>query len=134
MWAGPAAVTVVGDAPPPRAVRRWRLAVPAVAVLVAAGVAAPAHAAQWSVSTTADSGPGSLRQAVLDANAAPGPDAIAISVTGTVSLASALAGLSDDVTIAGPGADRVAIARGAAAPFGCSASIRASRRRFRGCA
>jgi hypothetical protein len=46
------------------------------------------------VTNTNDSGPGSLRQAILDANAAPGPDEIGFSIPGAgphaISLASAL--------------------------------------------
>jgi len=40
----------------------------------------PAEGAAFVVTTAADSGPGSLRQAVLDANAAPGPDVITFSL------------------------------------------------------
>ena len=39
--------------------------------------------ATYMVTTTADSGPGSLRQAILDANANPGTDAIAFNIPGT---------------------------------------------------
>ena len=35
---------------------------------------------EYVVTTTADSGPGSLRQAILDANAAPGKDAISFDI------------------------------------------------------
>src|SRR5687767_4517653 len=40
---------------------------------------------EFRVTTTADSGPGSFRQAILDSNAKPGPDAItfAIAADGT---------------------------------------------------
>jgi hypothetical protein len=34
----------------------------------------------YSVSTTGDSGPGSLRQAILDANSNPGPDTIQFGI------------------------------------------------------
>ena len=54
--------------------------VPVVAVLAAASVLAPsAGAATFTVSSTADSGGGSLRQAVLDANASGTDDTIAFS-------------------------------------------------------
>src|SRR5438445_2577912 len=39
-----------------------------------------AQTATFVVTNTADSGPGSLRQAILDANARPGPDVIAFSI------------------------------------------------------
>lgn len=50
-------------------------------VLVAAIATAPAlSAAELSVTTTADTGPGSLRQAIEDANAAPGSDVISFAI------------------------------------------------------
>jgi hypothetical protein len=63
-------------------------------------------AATYTVTTTADSGPGSLRQAILDANANPGADTItfAIGATGsqqTIQPASALPIITDPVTIDG---------------------------------
>ncbi len=69
--------------------------------------AAPAAAATFTVTTTADSGPGSLRQAILDANAAPGADTIDFAVAGTITPTSALPSITDTVTIDGytaPGA------------------------------
>ncbi len=41
-----------------------------------------AHAATLTVNTTDDNGPGSLRQAILDANASPGPDTITFNIAG----------------------------------------------------
>ena len=38
------------------------------------------NAAIFTVTTTADSGAGSLRQAILDANANPGPDEIRFNI------------------------------------------------------
>jgi len=40
-------------------------------------------AATFTVTNTNDTGPGSLRQAILDANATPGPDVIVFNITGT---------------------------------------------------
>ncbi|MGZ5544398.1 MAG: beta strand repeat-containing protein, partial [Limisphaerales bacterium] len=54
------------------------------------------------VSTTADSGAGSLRDAMTCANNLPGPDVISVSVRGTINLLSPLPDLTDDVTINGP--------------------------------
>ena len=72
---------------------------------LATGLAAPSlFAAVFSVTTTADAGPGSLRQAILDANGAPGPDEIVFSIgTGVASIAptGALPPLTDPVTIDG---------------------------------
>ena len=79
--------------------RRW---------LLTAGVflaASPLLANTYTVTTTADSGAGSLRQAVLDANANPGADTIAFNIVGggvqTITLASPLAGITSPVTING---------------------------------
>ena len=55
------------------------------------------------VTTPADSGPGSLREAILCANANPGPDTIAFNIMGgiprTISLVTPLPSLIDDATI-----------------------------------
>ncbi|MBA3943843.1 MAG: tandem-95 repeat protein [Herpetosiphonaceae bacterium] len=59
----------------------------ALLVLLCAGfVALPvpaAHAAGFVVTTTADSGPGSLRQAITDANNSSGADTISFNIPGT---------------------------------------------------
>ncbi|MEP6940595.1 MAG: choice-of-anchor Q domain-containing protein [Rudaea sp.] len=86
-----------------------------VAVLLALGVAGPACAATFVVSSTADSGPGTLRQAVLDANAKSGaqtiefalPDRSAITLT-----SGQLALTGPDVTVQGPGRDQLTISGG----------------------
>ena len=71
----------------------------------------PAYAATFSVTTTADSGKGSLRQALLDANATPGADTIAFAIPGSgeqrIALKTELPAITDVVTIDGysqPGA------------------------------
>ena len=73
--------------------------------------AGPAHAADFGVTNTGDGGPGSLRQAILDANARSGADRISFAIPGegvkTISPASALPTITDPVTIDGytqPGA------------------------------
>ncbi|HKC44608.1 MAG TPA: DUF4347 domain-containing protein, partial [Burkholderiales bacterium] len=57
------------------------------------------------VTNTNDSGLGSLRQAILDANAALGADTIVFNIPGagvrTIALSSALPNITDDVTIDG---------------------------------
>lgn len=64
-----------------------------------------AAAATFTVTNTADTGPGSLRQAILEANASPGPDAIHFSLAGpgphTIAPASTLPILTQPVTIDG---------------------------------
>ena len=65
---------------------------------------AAARAATYTVTTTADSGVGSLRQAVADANGNPGTDTIAFDIPGsgvqTITLASALT-VTDSVLVDG---------------------------------
>jgi Ca2+-binding RTX toxin-like protein len=62
------------------------------------------------VSNLNDSGPGSFRQAVIDANAAVGADIIdATGILGTITLTSGELGLTESVTINGPGADKLVI-------------------------
>jgi|GEM_PF-3258382 len=84
------------------------------AVLMAAVLSAPSTAvsAEITVTTTNDNGTGSLRQAILDANADSGEDTIVFSeagTTGIITLASALPDITDNVTIEGPGADQLTI-------------------------
>lgn len=61
--------------------------------------------ANFSVTTTANAGVGSLRQAILDANAAPGADVIDFAISGsgikTIKLNSALPTITETVTIDG---------------------------------
>jgi len=75
----------------------------AMAALAAITVA-PAQAVALTVTNLNDSGVGSLRQAILDANATRRDETITFSVTGTITLTSGQLTLTDDVTIDGPGA------------------------------
>ena len=68
-----------------------------------------AYADTYDVSNTNDTGDGSLRKAITDANANPGHDTITFSTSGTITLGSALPQITDDVTITGPGADTLSI-------------------------
>src|SRR5262245_36552765 len=80
-------------------------------ILVGVLLAAQAgRSATFSVDTTNDSGAGSLRQAILDANANPGPDTIAFNIPGgtagetpvqTISLLSPLPTITSPVIIDG---------------------------------
>ena len=66
------------------------------------------YAATYSVGNTNDSGSGSLRQAIIDANGNSGMDEIALNVTGTITLSSQLE-ISSDMIIQGPGPDQLFI-------------------------
>jgi hypothetical protein len=65
----------------------------------------------FSVTNTNDSGLGSLRQAILEANAdtAGVPHVITVSATGTLTLLSELPSFSVPITINGPGADQFVV-------------------------
>jgi hypothetical protein len=71
----------------------------------------------FTVNNVSNTGLGSLRQAILDANAAPGNDVItfASGVSGTISLATELPHLSSNVELRGPGAKTVTVRRSATA-------------------
>jgi hypothetical protein len=71
-----------------------------------------AEAETFVVTTNADAGPGSLRQAILDANAAPGDDVItfAPSLNGqTIRLTTGQLIANGNVSILGPGQDQCTI-------------------------
>jgi hypothetical protein len=91
-----------------------RLAVPpAVVALLALILTSPAvaQAQTFTVANLENSGPGSLREAVKEANAAAGADAIdfAPQVTGTISLSGTGLTITDAVDIVGPGAAALTI-------------------------
>lgn len=80
-----------------------RVALAAVACLLAPR-ASSVRAATFTVVSTNDGGPGSLRQAVIDANASPGPDTIQFSIQSgpqTISPASPLPTIDRPLTIDG---------------------------------
>src|SRR5438067_13661342 len=81
-----------------------------LAALALAG-ARSAGAATFTVGNTSDSGAGSLRQAILDANGAAGADTILFGsgVTGTITLTSGQLSITGDLTITGPGANRLTV-------------------------
>src|SRR5438045_8398075 len=75
-----------------------------LALVCAAAVSA--HANIITVTNTNDSGPGSLRQALADANDG---DTINFAVTGTIGLTSGELLVSTSITISGPGAANLAV-------------------------
>src|SRR5207302_9350473 len=82
----------------------WRGIVLVAATGLFALLGAQAARGAWFVGTNAaDSGPGSLRPAILDANATPGPDTISFAIPGagthTISLLSPLPFVSDPAVI-----------------------------------
>src|SRR5262245_53449589 len=65
----------------------------------------------FTVGNLADSGPGSLRQAIFDANDNPGADVVtfAPSLRGTVTLTSGELSITDDLILDGPGVNRLTV-------------------------
>ena len=70
--------------------------------------------AVFSVTNLDNAGTGSLRQAMIEANAAGTDDEIvfAAGVTGAINLTSALPSINDSLTIIGPGAEQLTINAG----------------------
>jgi len=97
-----------------RAALRSRPARPlaAVGTLILALAGPPGvRADTYTVINANDAGPGSLRQAVLDANAQPGADEILFdsTVTGTIQLSSGGLEVIDSLSIRGPGAETLTV-------------------------
>src|SRR6267143_3470904 len=69
-------------------------------------VALPVHAATITVTNTNDSGTGSLRQALANANDG---DTINFAVTAAITLTNGGLGITKNVTISGPGTNPLAI-------------------------
>jgi len=95
-----------------RLIGRW-IAI-GLCVLVCIGTlpfqAARVAAAGYTVTTTSDSGGGSLRAAIMQVNAGTGTgDTITITATGTITLVSGLPALAKPVTIMGPGAGMLTV-------------------------
>jgi hypothetical protein len=90
--------------------RQYRHSLITLLILGLFGVS-PVNSAYYAVTNTDDSGPGSLRQALLDANTVPaGADTIDLTgVAGTITLTSGQLAITDAVTITGPGAGALTI-------------------------
>lgn len=95
-------ITRPGDA----ALRRARLSVLIALLLPSLGMAAT-----FNVTTTSDSGAGSLRDAIDQANRTAGADTVtfAANVTGTITLTGGAIDVLDAVRVVGPGAQRLSI-------------------------
>ncbi|MEM8998530.1 MAG: hypothetical protein AAGF23_27335, partial [Acidobacteriota bacterium] len=78
----------------------------ALAALIGLLAAAPSHAATFFVDSLGDSGPETLRQAILDANGSPGPDTILFGagLSGTILLSGPLPPVLESLSIIGPAA------------------------------
>jgi trimeric autotransporter adhesin len=92
--------------------RKWAKAFSALTLVSSLGMGA-AYGAQFTVTSTADAGAGSLRAAITSANGAAGADTIRFNITGagvrTITLASALPTITGQVLIDGytqPGSSR----------------------------
>jgi hypothetical protein len=76
-----------------------------VLAAVAAAVPADASASTYTVTSTGNAGPGTLRRAIVDANAHAGPDSVRFSLSGsgvrTIGITSGLPTVTETVTING---------------------------------
>jgi hypothetical protein len=73
--------------------------------------------ATFTVTSLGDSGPGTLRDCLTQANSTPGADTILFTVTGIINLNSVLPAIVDDVTITGPGSSVLQINHASSTPF-----------------
>lgn len=89
----------------------------AVATLALLLTPSTAGAANFTVDTVANSGDGSLREAITDANTNGEADVITITASGTISLQSALPTIVSEVEINGPGVEQLTVQRGVSDKF-----------------
>lgn len=89
------------------------------ALLAICALASPLGAATFVLTNTADSGPGSLRQAMADARAQPGPhDIDATGLTGTIVVSSGpLPSVVEHVALNGPGSASLTLEHGPGPAF-----------------
>jgi uncharacterized membrane protein len=76
------------------ATRRFSILALLALLAAFAPAARQALAASYVVTSFADSGPGTLREAITNANASPGPDTITFSAAGTINVVTPLPALS----------------------------------------
>jgi hypothetical protein len=89
--------------------KRFGIALGVAAATMLALGAQSAAAGTINVTSTNDSGPGSLRTAINWANQNPGPDRIVIEATGTIQLQDPLPRLLTAMAIQGPGSTRLSL-------------------------
>src|SRR5580765_5887839 len=82
---------------------RKALALAILAVVARGQAQAPPAGGAFTVTNLADSGPGTLREAMISLTSFPGTNTILLSVTGTISLASSLPDVTSSVAFVGPG-------------------------------
>jgi hypothetical protein len=74
-----------------------------VLFLIGMGITSSSYALMYQVTNANDSGPGSLRQAILDANSTPGLDSITFTGDFTIYPTSLLPAITDSISIDGSG-------------------------------
>jgi hypothetical protein len=92
--------------------KRRRLAAGAgLGIGAALGASATAEAADFTVSNLNDAGAGSLRQAILDSNTAPGADRVLFQsgLTGTITLTGGQITIDGSLEILGPGSGQLTV-------------------------
>jgi hypothetical protein len=90
--------TVLNHHPDAAPLRRRALGLAIGAALAASA----AHAADFPVTTAADAGAGSLRDAISQANASAGPDSISFAGVDSITLTSGQIDITDDLVVNGP--------------------------------
>lgn len=81
--------------------RAWTRSISIAALLGACALPGLAEAASYVVTTSADSGAGSLRAAITSANGAAGADTITFTNSGAITLASALPAITESLAVTG---------------------------------
>jgi len=82
---------------------------PALLAIVSCVLLSDVHSATFVVTNNSDSGAGSLRQAILDANGGGGGDITFSNVTGSIILTTTLPELTNGVRVLGPGSSSLTL-------------------------